>query len=347
MLELREHRFAWPRESGGARGRIRCTPEDFRVVEQLGFEPDGHGEHLFLRLSKRNANTEWVAARLARLTGRGRAAVGYAGMKDRHAVTEQWFSLHWPFSASPELAELQDDGIEVLSVQRHSRKLRRGALKGNRFEIRVRELQGDPQAIAGRLERIALEGFPNYFGEQRLGRGRGNVAAARVWFEGGQRAPQRHRRGLLLSAARAWLFNLVLDTRVRAGSWNRIMPGETLCLAGSRSFFASQGQGGDLEVRLRGGDVHPSGPLWGRGEPLCEGECLDLERSIVAEWPDLTRGLEEVGMRQERRPLRVLPTDLRWETGPANALELSFALPAGSYATALLESALELEEGQP
>jgi tRNA pseudouridine13 synthase len=143
------------------------------------------------------------------------------------------------------------------------------------------------------------------------------------------------------------LFNLVLDVRVRAGSWNRIVPGETLCLAGSRSFFASQGQESDLEDRLRRGDVHPSGPLWGRGEPLCGSECLELERSIAAEWHGLARGLETAGLRQERRPLRVLPRDLRWEEISANTLELSFALPAGSYATSLLESVLEIEQERP
>lgn len=345
MSGIRERRFAQLRESGGARGRIRFTPEDFRVVEQLGFEPDGRGEHLFLRLCKRDANTEWVAERLASLVDRPRVAIGYAGMKDRNAVTEQWFSLHWPFSDPPELAKLEDEGIELLSMQRHSRKLRRGSLKGNRFQIRIRDLRGDLQAVGQLLERIALEGFPNYFGEQRFGRERGNVMAAQAWFEAGGRAPPRHRRGLLLSAARAWLFNLVMDARVRAGSWKRIIPGETLCLAGSRSFFASQGQDDDLEGRLRSGDVHPSGPLWGRGAPLCQAECLDLETSIVAGWPHLARGLEAAGLRQERRPLRVLPSELSWWPTPENDLELSFALPAGSYATALLESVIEVGEG--
>lgn len=346
MSSIRERRFTWPQESRGARGRIRSAAEDFRVVEQLGFEPDGQGEHLFLRLCKRDANTEWVAERLAKLTGRPRVAIGYAGMKDRNAVTEQWFSLHWPFSDPPELAKLEEEGIELLSMQRHSRKLRRGSLKGNHFRIRVRDLQGDLQALGAQLERIALEGFPNYFGEQRFGRERGNVTAAQAWFEAGGRGPPRHRRGLLLSAARAWLFNLVLDARVRAGSWNRILPGESLCLAGSRSFFSSQGQEDDLEDRLRSGDVHPSGPLWGRGTPLCRAECLDLETSIVAAWAHLAQGLEAAGLRQERRPLRVLPSALSWRSTREDDLELSFTLPAGSYATALLESVIEIEEGR-
>jgi tRNA pseudouridine13 synthase len=335
--------FAFPGAGGRARGRIRCVPEDFRVAEVLGFEPEGQGEHLFLRVRKREANTEWVAARLARATGRSRAAIGYAGMKDRHALSEQWFSLHWPEGELPDLAGLASEGIELLSAQRHRRKLKRGALKGNCFGLRVRDLRGDRDDVVRRLDRVAVEGFPNYFGEQRFGRDRTNLPAALTWFEAGLPRSSRHRRSLLLSAARAWLFNLVLDARVRDGSWNRLLPGEVLCLAGSRSFFPSEGQTG-LEERLSSGDVHPSGPLWGRGEPPTAGECLELERSVARQWDLLARGLEAGGLSQERRPLRILPEDLRWAFAGPDVLELHFALPAGAYATSLLQAVLDIEE---
>jgi tRNA pseudouridine13 synthase len=319
------------------------VPEDFRVIEELGFEPDGEGEHLYLRLCKREANTEWVAARLADLAGGERAGVGYAGMKDRHAVTEQWFSLRWPERDLPDLGRLRAQGVELLSVSRHRRKLKRGALKGNRFELRVRELMAPPETVAAGLDALRVEGFANYFGEQRFGRGRGNVRAALSWFDQGLPRVGRHRRGLLLSAARAWLFNLVLDARVREGSWNRLLPGEVLCLAGTRSFFSSEGQTG-LDERLRAGDVHPSGPLWGRGEPPTSGECLDLERSVAKCWERLAGGLELAGLAQERRPLRILPGDLRWAwTGPG-VLELAFSLPAGAYATSLLRAVIDTVE---
>ncbi len=198
------------------RGILRAAPEDFFVDEDLGFAADGLGEHVFVRLEKRGANTDFVAKELARFAGVRPDAVSYAGMKDRHAVTRQTFSIHLPGKADPDWSALLHAEFRVLEAVRHSRKLQRGALKGNRFRIVLRDVQGDSDAAGKVVEAICAQGVPNYFGEQRFGREAANVGKAHVMFKG--KRVQRHERSLLLSAARSHLFNAVLAERVGKGS---------------------------------------------------------------------------------------------------------------------------------
>src|SRR5690606_6499281 len=157
------------------RAAIRSRPDDFIVEEMLGFEPSGQGEHLFLTIEKRGANTHWVAQQLARWAGIPEHAVGYAGLKDRHAVTRQAFTLHLPGREEPALESLAIPGVDALAVHRHQRKLPRGALRGNRCTLTLREVAGDADAIEQRLCQVASRGVPNAFGEQRFGRDAGNV----------------------------------------------------------------------------------------------------------------------------------------------------------------------------
>ena len=265
--------------------RIRVAPEDFRVEELPAFEPSGSGEHLLLEVEKRGLNTAFVAARLARWAGIPEAGVGHAGLKDRHAVTRQRFSLHLPKKQAPDLDALQVEGLRVLEVAWHGRKLQRGALAGNRFELVLREVAGDRAAIEERLARIATRGVPNAFGEQRFGHGGGNVGKALAMFaqEGRGRRMGRNQRAMLLSAARSALFNRVLAARVADGSWDRGLEGEVWMLAGSRSVFGPEPWGEALAARLATFDIHPSGPLWGRGELRSQGACRALELAALVE----------------------------------------------------------------
>lgn len=320
--------------------RIRVAPEDFRVEELPAFEPSGSGEHLLLEVEKRGLNTAFVAARLARWAGIPEAGVGHAGLKDRHAVTRQRFSLHLPKKQAPDLDALQVEGLRVLEVAWHGRKLQRGALAGNRFELVLREVAGDRAAIEERLARIATRGVPNAFGEQRFGHGGGNVGKALAMFaqEGRGRRMGRNQRAMLLSAARSALFNQVLAARVADGSWDRGLEGEVWMLAGSRSVFGPEPWGEALAARLAAFDIHPSGPLWGRGELRSQGACRALELAALADAEALAlrEGLERAGLAQERRALRARPAGLAWEWLDAATLRLAFALPPGSYATAVL-----------
>ncbi len=324
--------------------RFRATPEDFFVEELPGFEPAGEGEHLLLTVQKRGMNTAFAAKRIAAWAGLPEMAIGYAGLKDRHAVTRQRFSVHLPKRNAPDIAGLNGDDLQVMESTWHNRKLPRGALAGNRFVLVLREVRGDRAAIEQRLADIAARGLPNWFGEQRFGRDGGNVAAALAMF-GGRRV-RRDQRSMLLSAARSELFNRVLGARITAGNWNQGIDGEVWMLEGSRSVFGPEPWNDALAQRLAAFDIHPSGPLWGAGELRSTGACRELELTALADdtATRLRSGLEQAELRQERRALRLRPQGLAWEWLGEDALSLGFALPPGSYATALLHELGEVGE---
>jgi tRNA pseudouridine13 synthase len=320
---------------------LRSEPGDFFVEELPGFEPTGSGEHLLLTIEKRGMNTAFAAKRIAQWAGVGDVAIGYAGLKDRHAVTRQRFSVHLPRRNAPDLDALRLDEpsgeyLHVLEHAWHARKLPRGALAGNRFVLVLRDVQGDTAAIDARLHAIAAHGVPNYFGEQRFGRGGDNIAAALAMFAG--RRVAREQRSVLLSAARSELFNRVLAARVEAGCWDRPLDGEVWMLDGSRSVFGPQPFDETLAQRLAGFDIHPTGPLWGQGELRTQDEAAGLEsKALATENAALLRaGLERAGLRQERRSLRLRPAALEWRWRDAGTLELGFSLPPGTYATSVL-----------
>lgn len=314
---------------------LRATPEDFRVDENLGFGADGAGEHVFLRVEKRGANTDFVARELAKYADIAPDAVSYAGLKDRHAVTRQTFSLHLPGKrVEPDWQALRHAEFRVLEAARHSRKLKRGALKGNRFRIVLRAISGDRGAAETRIAAIAKEGVPNYFGEQRFGHDGANVERALRMFEG--RRVQRHERSLLLSAARSHLFNAVLAARIEAGSWRTPLAGEVWMLTGTHSIFGPEPLGEALLRRFADGDIGPTGPLWGKGELRSAEEVAQIEVGVVARHAQLAAGLEANGLNQERRALALRPMDLSVNWLTDRDLELAFSLPAGAYATTLL-----------
>ncbi len=330
----------WPRAGGHppAAARLRQSPEDFQVEELLGFAPSGEGQHVLLQLRKRDANTEWVARRLARLAGVGRQAVGYAGLKDRRAVTSQWFSVDLAGRAMPDWARLAEADIEVLHWARHDRKLRHGAVRANRFRIVLRHLGGDQAGLVSRLERLARQGAPNYFGPQRFGRD--NLQQAAAMLLEGRPVRDRFRRGIYLSTARAWLFNRVLARRVAEGCWDEALPGDVMMLEGSHSIFPCPHPDADIRHRLAAGDSHPTGPLWGSGPSPVSDAAATLEEAALAGDSAWRQALEAAGLRHQRRALRVLPRELQWQLD-GDALTLCFVLPAGCYATSVLREAVE------
>ena len=337
-----------PRAHGGPvlSARIRSVAEDFRVEEIDAFDASGSGEHLLLTVEKRGMNTAYAAKRIAEWAGVAEPSIGYAGLKDRHAVTRQRFSVHLPKKVAPDLAALQAADLHVLDAQWHSRKLPRGALSGNRFVLLLRDVQGHRNAVEQRLQAIAARGVPNYFGEQRFGRGGDNVANALLMFQG--RRERREQRTLLLSAARSQLFNRALAARVSAATWDRPLDGEVWMLDGSRSVFGPEAWNDDLARRLAAFDIHPTGPLWGAGELRSDGPVRALETQALSDDESLAlrAGLERAGLRQERRSLRLRPSGLAWEWSAADQLQLRFALPAGCYATTVLAELGDVADAQ-
>jgi tRNA pseudouridine13 synthase len=317
------------------------VPEDFVVDEVLGFDPDGAGGHLLLVVEKRGANTGWVASQLARLARVPVRDVGASGQKDRNAVTTQAFTLPWPLHAPVEpCLAYAGEGWRVLSATRHGRKLRTGSHRANRFALRVRDVEGDRDALAARLQLIRERGVPGYFGPQRFGREGGNLERARAWAAGGDAPRERSARAFALSAARSALFNAVLAVRVRRGDWDQILPGEAVLLDGRRSFFRADVVDATLRQRCASLDVHPSGPLWGRGESPAQGEARAVEATVLASEPQLCALLEAAGLDHERRALRLPVRDLQWSFD-GNDLALEFELARGAFATAVLHEIVQ------
>jgi len=335
---------ALPHAFGGPAGTgvIKTSPEDFIVEELLGFEPSDQGEHVFLRLEKRGENTEYVARQLARLAGIPARDIGYAGLKDRHGKTVQWFSAWLPGKPEPDWRQLESSSLRILEVRRNGRKLKKGAATGNRFEITVRELKSDPSLLEQRLKQVAERGVPNYFGTQRFGRDGQNLARASALFAGTLERVDAHRRGLYLSAARSYLFNRILASRVAQDIWDRAIGGDVFMFPDSHSFFKPDAITPDIAQRLDAKKIHPSGALWGKGTPAVTDQALAMETAIAEEEAELCRGLEDFGLDMARRPLRLYPEDFRWERCDAS-LRLRFALPAGAYATAVLRELVDTD----
>ena len=333
----------WAHGGPPLRAVIKHQPEDFQVDEVLGFEASGEGEHVLLHVRKRETNTTWLAQQLALFSGVKPVAVGYAGLKDRQAVTTQSFTVQLPGQEQPDWTEFPHPQIQILSAERHNRKLKTGALQANRFELVLRDCVGDMNLVEQRLNQIAQLGVPNYFGEQRFGFGGSNIDRAKAMFSG--RRMDRKTRSILISAARSQVFNAVLAKRVEANSWNQAMPGEVWSLNGSRSWFPASKQATEgnenIPQRLLDGDIHPSGPLWGRGTLPSEAELAELEAHCAAEHSELCAGLENVGLEQDRRALRLIVSDMLWSQPEPGLLKLAFTLPPGSYATVVLRELVE------
>jgi len=326
---------AWPRSS--TTGRIRASEADFFVSEDLGFEPDGDGQHQLLQIRKTGSNTQWVARRLARAAGIAERDVGYSGLKDRRAVTEQWFSV--PADVVPQLEAYigAEASLELLRSVAHRRKLRRGSHAGNRFRIVIRDILDAGSDLDARLTKIAGGGVPNYFGPQRFGRDQGNLTLA-TRLAAGQRL-RRRERGFALSAARSLMFNQLLSRRVKRQCWDRLLPGDVAALRGSRSVFRVDQVDAALEERIQTHDIHPSGPLWGAGDLTSAAAVRELECGVGRDWAEFAELLVGSGMKQERRPLRLDVEDMRWDID-ATAATLEFRLTRGGFATAVLREIL-------
>ncbi|MDP4529336.1 tRNA pseudouridine(13) synthase TruD [Alkalimonas delamerensis] len=332
--------LAWLHGQPGAHGLLRTEASDFQVDEELNFAPSGAGEHLLLQIEKIGQNTQYVARQLAERTGLKNRDISFAGRKDRHALTRQWFCLPWPIKAEVPWQDWQGEGYRILQVQRHHRKLRLGALKRNRFRIQLRELS-DPAAVLARLP-LVQQGVPNYFGEQRFGIDGGNLSKAYALFQG-QSIADRQLRGLVLSAARSYLFNQQVSARVKAGFFQQVLAGDVLQLDGSGSVFRALDDLSLLQQRLQQGDLHPTAALCGlvssdKAQPAAE--AAQAEADWLAPHAALVQGLMDFRLKAERRAIRLVPQQLQARPNGQHLL-LEFALPTGCFATSVLRELVQ------
>lgn len=330
-------------EAANCAATIRQQPEHFQVDEQLPFSPSGEGGHVMLQIRKTGSNTDWIAGKLAEFAGVEEVAIGYAGLKDRHAVTTQWFTVKVEGIQEPDWSQFLADGCEIVTLTRHNKKLKRGVLSGNHFQLLLTNLQGEKAVWEQSLKRIATAGVPNYFAEQRFGRQMANLARAEAWFSSGRKPKKRQQKSMILSAARSWLFNQCVSARIQQNNWQHWLQGDVMQLNGTGSVFVPEAGETDIESRLASFDIHPTGPLWGRGRPMCQAECQVLEQEALADWQSWQQGLEQAGLKQERRALRVKPEAMNWEFND-DGLCVRFFLPSGSYATAVLRELAEVTD---
>ncbi|MFL6697959.1 MAG: tRNA pseudouridine(13) synthase TruD [Vitreoscilla sp.] len=314
---------AWPTAypASGASATLKFLNEDFIVTELPLQLPCGEGEHVWLDIEKNGANTAFVAQQLAVAAGVQDRDVGYAGLKDRYAITRQWFSIHLPKGETPDLTLLQHPEFKVLSQRRSLKKLRPGDLQGNRFRIVLRDVIGERNAIEANLQAVKSQGVPNYFGAQRFGHDGGNVEQGRAMLAREIRVRHPKKKAIYLSAVRSFVFNEVLALRIQQGLWGKTLPGDVMDEVG-----------------------RPTGPLWGRGRVVTTDQAQGLENAVAERHATLCDGMEHAGLDQQRRALVASPVEMSWEWPQANQLVLAFSLPAGTYATSVLNEILRTTE---
>lgn len=342
------------------RGVLKATCEDFLVEEVPLYEPSGEGSHVYLWVSKRDAAAGWAIGRLAKFLGVSKRDIGFAGNKDRRAVTKQWFSVPAHAIDEDALASLPgriNEQIEVVEVSRHNNKLRRGHLKGNRFElvVRLEEPLGEAQRVAldAAVEKIREEGMLNYYGGQRFGDHGQTLSLGVGILKGDAGALAKVKRDkflkrLAVSAVQSELFNASLVRRLDAGTLSRALPGDVAGKVGSGSVFAIE----DLEAeqaRLDAGEIVLAGPMFGPKMKTGEGEAAELERALLSEAGVTIEDFAALGKlcQGTRRPYIVHVGELDWSASEdASALTFRFFLPSGSYATILLRELIEIVEPQ-
>ncbi len=340
MFDFSSYKYANNKPS--LTGVIRSHFSDFKVDEKFAFAATGEGEHALLHIKKQDTNTDWLSRQISDLAGVRKVDVSYAGLKDRNAITTQWFSVWLPGKPDPDWSSLNSENVEILTSCRHNRKLRRGSLRGNQFTLIVRNVEGNASDLEQRINTIKQDGVPNYFGNQRFGIDGQNLEKAKIMF-GGKRVKDRFKRSIYLSAARSVMFNDVLSQRVEMNKWANAISGDVMLLDNSHSYFLATDIDDEIDRRLKEHDIHPSGPLWGRGELLSKGDVAKLENELPNRFEIFDTGLKNARLDQERRSLRLSVNDLQWNCDiDKKILELSFFLPAGGYATAVLREIIKV-----
>ncbi len=319
---------------------LKAECADFVVKEQLGYDMSGDGEFVAVKVRKTDCNTLFVGEQLAKFAGISARNMSYAGLKDRKAITEQWFSLQMPGQPTPDFSQFSLDGVEILEITRHQRKIRIGSLQGNHFEILLRNAE-ETDELKVRLDFLAKNGFPNYFTEQRFGRDGNNLTQALRWANGEIKVKDRNKRSFYLSAARSEVFNLIVAKRIELGLAQQVLNGDILQLNGSHSWFVADESEDltQLQQRLIQQDILLTAPLIGEEDK----SAVDFENEIFAQHQALFDLMRQERMKAARRPILMQPQQFQWQFEP-NGLRLKFYLPAGSYATALARELVNIAD---
>ena len=331
----------YPYGSPVINGVLKSTPADFQVNEELGFEPDGEGEHHFMLVEKTGLSTPELITRIAHDYSLHPRLVGYSGLKDKHARTSQWLSLHLPGKSLP-AAKSAGNGYRILRQARHHRKLRPGTHKYNAFQLCLREVEKLPDQTIAQINFITRQGFANYFGAQRFGRRQDNVKQALAQLT--NRRLQRSRKSILLSSLRSYLFNQILARRIGLGHWEKPVAGDIFMLRGSHSIFKDE-INNDLLTRYQQLDIASSASLYGTGGNQISDEAQAIEEQVFSQHEDITDCLDLQGTKLQMRALRALVDEFSYDyDAEKRNLSLKLTLPAGSYVTSMLEHFIDLKD---
>ncbi len=327
----------YPYEQTMCSGQIKQKPEDFKVTEQLGFEPSGEGEHLLLFIQKASLTTHQLISAIAEELKVSERHIGYCGLKDKHAVTQQWLSIQLPgVKDIPSISE--SDQIKVLHSYWHDRKLRVGSHKSNSFEIIIRNVTGSLDRLDSIISQIKSYGFANYFGEQRFGMQQDNVEQAIKALNNRHKSKRlsRTRKSLYISSLRSQLFNQILKSRIDKGIWLQAVEGDICMLAGSQSVFL-EAINDDIQQRYREFDIHSGISLYGSGESRLNGLAAEIEQEIFLANPEICETLEKQNIKRSFRANRAEAKNLKVNYLPQQQeLQVQVELDRGSYLTTLL-----------
>jgi len=326
---------------------FRSTPEDFEVEEVPAYPPSGSGEHIFAFIEKRELTTKDAVRALCESVGADPKAAGWAGLKDRHAITRQWVSI---WGTTPDaLTKAEIEGVQVLEAAPHPHKLRTGHLRANQFRLRLRQVDASRIDDLHRvLAEIETRGLPNYYGEQRFGREGDNAERALRWVLGEARAPRgRFQRKLQMSALQSQLFNHCVAERVQTSTLGQVFAGDVMKKHDSGGLFIATDLE-DTQARADAWEISATGPMFGAKMRWPEGEARAREETL----------LQEVGMTLDHlgKWKRIAPGTRRFVRVPVpkigasvsnNTVNLEFTLPAGSYATILMREILKRDAQPP
>jgi tRNA pseudouridine13 synthase len=331
-------KLAYPYDVALINGLVKGQASDFRVTEELGFQPTGEGEHLFLLIEKSMMTTHELIERVADDFSIKPRDIGYCGLKDKLAITQQWLSLYLPGQMHSLKLPIVSD-YSLLDHKWHNKKLRPGTHRSNYFAVIVREVESMPETTRHQLDMIRQQGMANYFGEQRFGQKGDNVEQALRAFSNPRRARKlsRAKKSLYLSALRSFLFNRVLSRRIEQGIWDKPAAGDVFMLSGSQSIFYEPINDELLERYYRQ-DISSTISLHGAGNRLLQSRAREIEDAVLAEHEDIEQCLLQAKAKLQMRAVRVAVTDLRVEFDEnAAILRIEARLPRGSYFTTLLD----------
>jgi tRNA pseudouridine13 synthase len=357
MLNLQVDPWKYLHEGPLFTATIKQQLSDFKVFESLSFEPSNSGEHTLLHIEKTGLNTAFVAEALAKYGKLPLRSVSYAGRKDKYATTSQWFGIYHGGSAKADWSGFTMPGVKILNITQNERKLRTGAIKANRFEIVLRNIDNlNEQALLERIEAIRKQGVPNYFGNQRFGelikadgtvQLGGNLSLAEKLVNG-EDIRNRNKKSMAISALRSWLFNHFVSKRISELDYQQLLNGDALSLSGSNSFFIHTENDEQLlditKSRLAQADVLITAPLWGEGELDSQNEALLFEQKTADENEQVCKALASLKLSQQRRPILLFVEDFTAQISDNSAV-LSFSLPSGCFATSVLREIANIRVG--